>query len=480
LDDVLCGGLPCGRLYLVQGDPGVGKTTLGLQFLLEGVRRGEPALYITLSESREELQDVGTSHEWDLSGIHIIDLSTIQEQIGEDADNTFFRPSEVELNRVNNVLLQHVERVNPKRVVLDSLSELRLLAETSLRHRRQVLQLKQFFGKRRCTVLFLDDQPSGSEGHGIQSIAHGVITLKRISPDFGVSRRQVNVQKIRGAQFREGNHDFILRRGGMMIFPRLVAAEHPGTFERGSFSSGVDGLDALLGGGLDRGTSNMFMGPPGTGKSTLAIKFLIEAARRGENGQLFTFDETIGTLMGRAAALGMDLSPHVESGKIIVQQVNPAEISPGEMSSRIAQGVSQNNVKFVVIDSINGYLNAMLGERHLDLQLHELLAYLNQQGVITIMVLAQQGVMGAIQAVIDLTYLADTVLMLRYFEDHGSLKQAISVIKKRSGTHERAIREMVVQSDGIFVGEPLNHLQGVLTGVPHIADLYSPTREIRS
>jgi circadian clock protein KaiC len=470
LDNVVGGGLPANRLYLVEGDPGVGKTTLGLQFLLEGVRLGEPVLYITLSETREELMAVAKSHGWDLGKVELFEISSVQEQVGQDTDNTFFRPSEVELNKITGALLAAIEKVAPQRVVFDSLSELRLLAESSLRYRRQVLQFKRFFAIHQCTVLFLDDLAAqADDGLVIESIVHGVIRLMSKAPDYGVSRRQLHVQKIRGVSFREGNHDFILRKGGMVVFPRLVASEHHVRYTRESFPSGIAGLDALLGGGLDRGTSSMFVGPAGAGKSTLAIKFLLEAASRGERGQLFAFDETIETLTSRAAQLGMDLRPFVANGSIVIQQINPAEISPGEMAHRIARGVLTGETRIVVIDSINGYMNAMLEEHHLDLHLHELLAFLNQQGVITIMVLSQQGITGVSPSV-DLSYLADTVLLLRYFEKHGAVKQAVSVVKKRSGNHERTIREMSVGKDGITIGEPMRNMQGVLRGTPELIE----------
>ena len=475
LDDVLGGGLPKNRLYLVQGDPGVGKTTLGLQFLLEGVRQGESVLYVTMSETQAELEAVASSHGFDLTGVSIFELSSVHEHIGHATESTFFRPSEVELTRLTEALTSKIDEVNPKRIVFDSMSEMRLIAETSLRYRRQVLNFKQFFSARDCTVIFLDDQSGTGTENDIESIAHGVITLRRIAPEYGIARRQVNVQKVRGVKFREGNHDLILRTGGMVIFPRLVAHEHHMSIQREPVASGIPGLDALLGGGLDRGTSNMFMGPPGTGKSTLAVRFVHSVAQRGERAMLFTFDETAAILLARAKELAMDLTPYIEKGLVLVEQINPTEISPGEMAHRI-RGVGGNNpARIVVIDSINGYLNAMPAERHLDLQLHELLAFLNQQGVVTIMILAQQGLIGpAMNAGVDLTYLADTVVLLRYFEHMGSVKQAISVIKKRSGNHERSIREYTVSREGIAVGEPLKNMQGVLTGVPKLINATNP------
>jgi len=470
LDDVLGGGLPRNRLYLLQGDPGVGKTTLALQFLREGQRLGETGLYITLSETKEELESVAESHGWKLKGIRLFELSSIEEKLRGETESTFFHPSEVALSRTTKAFLDEVERVKPGRVVFDSLSEMRMLAETPLRYRRQILQLKQFFSGRKCTVLLLDDCSSGARDLQIESIAHGVLTLHRSSPEYGIARRQLNIQKIRGVKYREGNHDLIIERGGLVIFPRLVAAEHHAAFKRESFASGITELDALLGGGLDRGTSNMFMGPPGTGKSTLAIKFGLASAERGERVSFYIFDETKATLMARAKKLGMDIQPHVKSGLIQVNQIDPAEISPGELVHRIRRTVAEEKTRMIVIDSINGYLNAMPEERYLNLQLHELLAFLNQQGVITMMILAQQGLIGTMQSAVDLTYLADTVLLLRYFEALGALKQAISVVKKRSGDHERTIREIQVSEGGIRLGKPLTDMQGVLTGVPTFHD----------
>lgn len=466
LDDILGGGLPKSRMYLVQGDPGVGKTTLALQFLIEGIRQGDTSMYITLSETRDEIEAVAASHGWSLEGVEIVDLSVIQDAVQNDTDNTFFRPAHVELNRVSNTLTREVTRADPHRLVVDSLSELRMLAETPLRFRRQILGLKQFFAGRQCTVLLLDDRTAGSHDLQVESIAHGVIDLLTSSPDYGILRRQLTVRKIRGTRFREGYHDLNIHTGGMIVYPRLVAAEHHKEFDRDTFPSGVKNLDLLLGGGLDRGTSTMFMGPPGTGKSTLAIKFVYEAALRGEKTFYLIFDETLGTFQHRAKAMGMDLEPYVESGLVRLEQIDPAEIAPGEMAHRIRSAVHHDNTRMVVIDSINGYMNAMPEERFLNLQLHELLSYLNQQGVTSLMILAQQGFLGNMTAKADLTYLADTVLMLRYFEIDGAVKQAISVIKKRSGDHERTIREINIGAAGIAVSDPVTNLRGVLTGVP--------------
>lgn len=474
LDAILNGGLPAGRLYLIQGDPGVGKTTMAMQFLLEGSRRGEQGLYVSLSETKEEINVVAQSHGWDLDKIQLYELSTIEEQIRDNSESTFFRPSEVELNRTIGALIAEVERVQPMRVVFDSLSEMRMLADTALRYRRQILQLKQFFAGRKSTVLLLDDRTSGVQDLQVESIAHGVICLNSHAPEYGVARRNLSVLKVRGSEFREGIHDMIIRRGGITIFPRLVAGEHHRQFKREDFPSGIKELDRLLGGGLGRGTSSMFMGPPGTGKSTLALRFALSAAERDEKALILIFDETTGTLRNRGSQLGLDAEKHVQTGHIVIEQIDPAEISPGELVHRIRRAVSDDGVKMVVIDSINGYLNAMPAERYLTLQLHELLAYLNQQGTITIMVLAQQGLVGSMQSSVDLTYLADTVILSRFFEARGEVKQALSVIKKRSGNHERTIREMWMGKDGIQVGKPLRELQGVLTGVPSFAQPDSP------
>lgn len=469
LDEILGGGFPKERLYLVHGTPGVGKTTLAMQFLLQGLKEGESGLYITLSETQEELELVARSHGWDISQLHLYELAKIEEKARADTESTFFHPSEIELSKTTQTVLEEVQRVEPARIVFDSLSELRMLAETPLRYRRQILELKQFFSGRQATVLFLDDGSGGRNDLQIESIAHGVLAVESTVPGYGVTRRTVRVQKLRGSSFREGNHDFLIKRGGMVVFPRLVAAEHRAEHAQDAVPLGIVGLDALLGGGLDRGTSTMLMGPPGCGKSTLTLHAVHQLAERGENALVFLFDETVQTLLGRAAALGMDLAPHVASGRVILRQIDPAEISPGELANEIVEQVSERNVRLVALDSINGYMHAMPAERHLNLQLHELLVYLANQNIITIMVLAQQGIVGAMHSSVDLTYLADTVLLLRYFEAEGAVKQAISVIKKRTGNHERTIREMRITAAGIEVGEPLTGMHGILTGVPQIS-----------
>ena len=466
LDSILAGGLPGHRFYLVQGDPGVGKTTLGLQFLLKGLQAGERGLYITLSETYEELQEVAHSHEWDLESLAVFELSAIEEHLAAESQNTLFHPAEVELNQISKVLMEEVVRVQPARVVFDSLSELRLLAQNPLRYRRQLLALKQFFSGRKCTVLVMDDRTSEASDREVQSIAHGVLRLEQMAPAYGAARRRLSVVKVRGAEFRGGYHDYIIRSGGITVFPRLVAAPKEEAFTTQVASSGIEPLDSLTDGGLDRGTSNLFMGPPGTGKSTLAAQFAVAAAMRGERVAVFTFDEKIETYIGRCDALGMKLSQQIEDGMVQAVQINPAELSPGEFTHRIRRAVERENVRMVIIDSLNGYLNAMPEERALTIQMHELLSYLAQRGVVTILALAQHGLVGAMQSPVDVTYLADTVVVLRYFEVEGAVKQAISVIKKRSGNHERTIREFQIRRDGIHVGAPLKEFHGVLTGVP--------------
>lgn len=466
LDTVLSGGFPRNRLYLIEGDPGAGKTTAALQFLLEGAERGERGLYVTLSETRDELEAVARSHGWSLDRLDIFELSAVEQQLQLDNENTFFHSADVELGKTTQILLDAVERVNPIRVVFDSLSEMRLLAESPLRYRRQVLSLKQYFAGKNSTVLFLDDRSSDAKDLQVRSLAHGVIMLERASPEYGVSRRTLSVEKLRGVRFREGYHDFVIETGGVRIFPRLIASESHRAYKRDCFPSGIQGLDAMLGGGVDRGTSTVLMGPPGTGKSTLALRHAITAAEQGEQVDFFVFDETMGTLTARAESLGLNLRPLLASGLLRITQIDPAEISPGELTDRIRRGVEERNTRMVIIDSINGYYYAMPEESYLNLQLHELLAYLNQNGVITLLILAQQGFIGNMQTSVDLTYLADTVILFRYFEAAGEVRQAISVIKKRSGNHERTLREFKISPSGILVGEPLREFHGVLTGLP--------------
>ena len=469
LDDILAGGLPSQGFYLIQGDPGSGKTTLALQFLLEGLRRGEKVFYITLSETRQELLQVARSHGWSIDKIPVLDLSAVESLLRPEAQTTVFHPSEVDLTKVSQLLLDEVRKVKPKRVAFDSLSEFRLMAETALRYRRQLLTLKQQFAKLKSTVLLLDDKMDKSgtviDPH-VLSLTHGVIEMEQLSPDYGTSRRRLRVSKLRAVKFREGYHDYIIATGGLRVFPRMIAAEHRAQFEHESVSSGIAALDSLCGGGLDRGTTTLILGPAGSGKSTLALQFAVQMAKQGERSMIFTFDETRSVMLSRAKALGFELGKGIESGVITVEQIDPAELSPGEFAIRILRGV-EAGCKLVAIDSLNGYLNAMPGEKYLNNQLHELCSYLNQRGVLTILILAQHGLVAAAEAPVDLSYLSDTVITLRYFEAYGEVKQAIAMVKKRSGEHEKTIREFkLMPGKGIIVGEPLKLFQGVLSGVP--------------
>jgi circadian clock protein KaiC len=468
LDDILAGGLPRAGFYLVQGDPGSGKTTLALQFLLEGLRRGEKVFYITLSETKQELLKVARSHGWSLDKIPVLDLSAVENLLRPEAQTTVFHPSEVELTKVSQLLLDEVRKAQPARVAFDSLSEFRLMAETALRYRRQLLTLKQQFAKLKSTVLLLDDKMDkrGVIDPHVLSLTHGVIDMEQLSPAYGTSRRRLRISKLRAVKFREGYHDYVIATGGLRVFPRTIAAEHHTHFRHGPVSSGIKELDALFGGGLDRGTTTLILGQAGTGKSTLALHYAVHMADQGEPSMIFTFDETRSVMLSRAKVLGFELEKAIESDTITVQQVNAAELSPGEFAVRILRGV-KGGCKLIVIDSLNGYLNAMPGEKYLSNQLHELCTCLNQQGVVTILILAQHGWAAAAEAPVNLSYLSDSVASLRYFEAYGEVRQAIAMVKKRSGLHEKTIREFkLVPGKGIVVGEPLKLFQGVLTGVP--------------
>jgi circadian clock protein KaiC len=480
LDDILGGGLPRDRLYLLDGTPGVGKTTLALQFLLEGVRTGERCLFVTLSETRDELEAVADSHGWSLDGIDIIELSQVQTALSAQSQNTLFQPAELELSNLSKLLIDRVTAIEPRRLVLDSLSEMRLIAQSPLRYRRQILTFKQQFAPLECTVLLLDDRSAVGPDVQVQSIVHGMITLHVLPLKFGINRRYLSVVKLRGATFQEGQHDYALRRGGIALFPRLVAAEHPAAFEKRLASSGNDRLDLLLGGGLHTGTSNLIMGPAGSGKSTVASLFANQAAERGEKVMFFAFDESTHTLLDRARDMNLAFDAHVASGLLKVQQVDPAEIAPGELANRVVECVEKEGVTLVVLDSLNGYVNAMPQEDFLNLHLHELLSFLNQRGVITLMIMAQQGLIGHMGTPVDVSYLADSVILTRFFEARGAVRKAISIIKKRSGAHEHTIRELTMEASGIRIGPALEDFQGVLTGVPTVLGMQAgsvlPTR----
>jgi circadian clock protein KaiC len=468
-DEVLHGGLIPERLYLVDGNPGSGKTTVALQFLLEGIRQGEKCLFVSLSETREELAAGAASHGWSLDGIDIVELTPDQQdELHGDGPLTMVHPSDVELTGTMHKILDAIDRIDPSRVVLDSLSELRLLAQSSLRYRRQILALKQFFVGRRCTVLLLDDRTAEGPDMQLHSIAHGVIGLYVDNPPYGQTRRQIQVIKFRGSDFASGFHDFIIRQDGVSIFPRLVAAEHAASFDRSLIASGVTSLDTLLGGGVERGTSTLLVGPPGCGKSTIAFQYAAAAAARGDHAAAFIFDETKSALLTRSSGIGLQIREGSGRGEIALMQIDPVEISPGEFVGRVRDAVENDHARVIIIDSLNGYLNSMPQDDFLTAQLHELLAYLNNTGVTTFMVVAQHGSMlgGNMATQIDASYLADTVVMLRYFEHMGSVKKAISVMKKRTGGHEESIRQLRFSEDGIHLSEPLLQLRGVLTGVP--------------
>jgi circadian clock protein KaiC len=466
LDDILGGGFPSQHLYLIEGDPGTGKTTIALHFLLEGVKKGEKGLYVTLSESKGELLGVAASHGWDLDNITIFEMTPQGEEVQPEAQYTVFHPAEVELADTIGAILKVVDEVQATRVVFDSLSELRMLARDPLRYRRQILSLKRFFAGRNCTVVLLDDRTAEGNDLQLQSIAHGVVMLHNEEREYGNKRRRLEIRKLRGSHFREGFHDYVIETGGVKVFPRLVAAEHRHAIQQKTIQSGIAELDSLLGGGMASGTSNLLMGPAGCGKSSIAVRYAFSHAQTGERSALFTFDETIATLKQRATGLGMDLEPCLEDGSMILSQVDPAEIGPGEFVDRVRRHV-QEGVSLVVIDSLNGFFYAMSGEQAVMLQVHELLSYLAQMGVTTLLTLAQHGFVGSnMNSPVDVSYVADTVLLFRYFEASGSVKQAVSVVKKRTGRHERSLRQLTFESDGIHIGRPLIEFEGVLTGVP--------------
>jgi circadian clock protein KaiC len=467
LDDILGGGLARGRLYLIEGVPGAGKTTLATHFLMEGARLGEPVLYITLSETADELKAVAASHGWNIEGITIRELLPQEESLSNDEQYTMFHPSEVELANTTKLILQDVDQLKPTRVVFDSLSELRLVAGNPLRYRRQILALKQFFAGRNCTVMLLDDMTAADQDLHVQSIAHGVIMLQNMSPEYGSERRRLRVVKYRGSEFRGGYHDYLIKKGGLEVFPRLVAAEHRRALKTAKLPSSIPELDALLGGGIEEGTSTLIVGGAGTGKSTVAAQFCCAAADRGQKAIMFIFDESPNTLLSRCTGLGVPLEEHNEAGAVRVVQIDPAELSPGQFAHQICKAVEDWGASVVVIDSLNGYLNAMPEERFLTIQLHELLMFLSQKGVATLLIAAHQGVIASqMQTPVDASYLADCVVLLRYFEARGEVRQAISVVKKRGGQHERTIREFAMGQGGIKVGETLRNFRGVLTGVP--------------
>ena len=468
LDYILKGGFPRHRVYLLQGDPGVGKTTLALQFLLEGAKHGETGLYITLSETIEELHAVAKSHGWSLDSIHLFEQLVGEETLHEE-ETTVFYPAEVELGETINGLLLEVDRVKPQRVVLDSLSEIRLLAQSHLRYRKQILALKQFFSARKCTVLFLDDRTAETQDMQLQSVPHGVVELERYTPLYGAARRRLQLVKVRALNFRDGYHDFNIRTGGIVVYPRLVAADHGHRIAESQIPSGLAELDEMLGGGVDRGTSTLILGPAGSGKSALATQYAVAAAKRGERTAMFIFEESLSSLYHRSRSIDLPLADYTKEGLITTHQIDPAQLQPGEFAHLVGQAVEREKISVLVLDSVNGYLNAVPEERFLLLHLHELLSYLGQHNVASILVFAQHGLIGAnMGSTVDLSYLADCVILLRYYEAGGKLHKAISVVKKRSGPHENAIREFKMTQNGLSVGATLEHYRGVLSGIPSL------------
>ena len=472
LDDVLGGGLPRNHAYVLQGSPGTGKTTVGLQFLLFGMAQGETGLHVSLSETEQELRLAAASHGWSLDGIAVHEVSPPTE-LEAEADSTLFHPAEIELGETMDSIFREIERTNPSRVVIDSLSEIRLLSQNPLRYRHKLLALKQFLSGRRCTALLLDDNAADNFDMHLQTIAHGVIRLEQSAPIYGAERRRLSILKLRGVRFRGGYHDFKIETGGFAVFPRLVPAEHRRTLSKQVISSGLPGLDEVMGGGIDRGTTALIMGPAGTGKSALVAQCATTVAGEGEHVMMFIFDEGLGTLFKRTEALGIPLRRHVDAGLIRIHQIDSAELSPGEFSHLIRRSVEENDARMIVIDSLSGYYNAMPEERLLSVHLHELFTYLRQQDVVVLLTLPQHGFIGPnVDAAVDVSYLADTVVLLRYFEVEGEVRKAISVVKRRSGAHESSIRELAMDRGGIRVGPTLKGFQGILSGTPLYTGAY--------
>jgi circadian clock protein KaiC len=469
LDDVLCGGLTKERLYLLEGDPGSGKTTIALQFLQEGAKQGERVLYITLAENEIELRAVAESHGFSMDGVTIHEVIPDDSILDPDEQYTVLHPTEVELNDTNNLILEMIEQINPSRVVLDSLSELQLLSGNALRYRRHVLALKQYFAKRSCTALLLDDKTAIGGDQQVRSIAHGVISLQHKDSDYGAERRVIRVLKYRGVAFRRGAHDYSIITGGVVVYPRLVAADSRQLIKRPQISSGLPAFDTLLGGGIEEGSSTLISGPPGTGKSSLATQFVKAATQKGDRAALFLFEESFNTLLNRSEGIGSDLHTPYENGLLTVHQVDPAEMSPGEFSHAVCNAADAG-AKVIVIDSLNGYLNAMPAAGFLATHMHELLTYLGQRGVATFLIGVHSGVVGLMTTGADVSYMADNVLMLRYFEARGAVEKAISVFKKRGSAHETTLRQFSITSNGIHVGPVLKNFQGILTGVPALID----------
>lgn len=483
LDIVLKGGLTPGRIYLLEGAPGSGKTTLGLQFLLEGIRQKEKSLYVTLSETHEELAAVVDSHGWSLDGMDIFELSSAEEVLGDGRQQTVLHPWEIELSATVDLIMKRVEETKPTRLVFDSLSELRLLAQDPLRYRRQVLALKQYFSGRNITVVLVDDLTGehGERDAHLHSISHGVMTLERHTLQFGASRRQLQVQKMRGIDFSAGFHDVVISRGGLKVFPRLVASDFHTPFIGEPVTSGVAELDALLGGGPLRGTCTILTGPAGAGKSTIALKYALEACRRGEAATVYEFDERVGTMLARSRSMGDEIDAALDEKCLKIVQIDPTEVAPSQFAWMVRDEVEARKAKVIVLDSLNGYLASMPEEKQLVLQLHELLSYLNQQGVVTLLINPQHGLVGSMSTgQLNISYIADVVILFRFFEAAGRLRKAISVLKNRSGSHEDTIRELRIDGQGVRIGEPLTDFRGVLTGTPEYVGKSEPLLESRA
>lgn len=466
LDDITGGGLTPGRLFLLEGNPGTGKTTIATQFLIAGAEAGERSLYITLSETEDELRVSAASHGWGLEGIEIFELVPPESLLDDDQQQSLLYSSDLELGETTKRIFEAFEKIKPERVVLDSLSEIRLLAQSSLRYRRQILALKHYFSRSKATVLMLDDLSSEANDRTVHSVAHGVVRIEELSPEYGPERRRLRVIKYRGQRYRGGYHDLVIDTGGVRVFPRLVSAEHKSTFERDVLPSESGELNALLGGGVERGSSVLILGPAGTGKSLFTLTFVVAAINRGESAAMFVFDEELGLLFERALGLGIDLQAMKDTGRLTIEQVDAAQLTPGEFSARVRRCVEEGKAQTVVIDSLNGYQASMPHEQALVLHMHELLQYLNRQGASTFLTVAQHGLVGDMKSPVDVTYLADTVVLLRYFEATGRVRRAISVIKKRTSAHEDTIREYRIDARGLTVGEPVMGFQGVLRGVP--------------
>jgi circadian clock protein KaiC len=479
LDDVLGGGFAPGRVYLLEGSPGTGKTTIATQLLMAGAAAGLGTLYITLSETEEEMRAAAAAHGWSLDGIEIFELVPPESLLGEDQQQSLLYSSDLELGETTRGIFEAFEKAMPDLVVLDSLSEIRLLAQSSLRYRRQILALKHYFAQHQATVLMLDDLTTDAADKTVHSVAHGVLSLEELARDYGGERRRLRVVKYRGRRYRGGYHDFVIETGGVRVFPRLVSAEHRTDFKRDVLPSVTEGLNALLGGGVERGSSVLILGPAGTGKSLLALNFIASAAARGERSAMFAFDEELGLLFARALGLGLDLQAMVDAETLVIEQVDAAELTPGELSARVRHCVEEHGARTIVIDSLNGYQAAMPEENALILHMHELLQYLNRQGATTFLTVAQHGLVGDMKSPVDVTYLADTVILLRYFEARGRVRRAMSIVKKRTGAHEDTIREYKIGSDGITVGPPLIEFQGVLRGVPTLVGDAGKTEDER-